>query len=143
MAAGAGEALDESATGCDAGGAFAADRILTFPHGLIGFPDARRFALLASDRPASPFRSLACLDVPGLRFVVCEPASVGTTYGPELRAEDAAVLVIVTVPGDGRPMTANLMAPLVVDGRTGRGRQVVLDGGCYSTRHPLPSAPGP
>ena len=49
------------------------ERVLVFPDGLIGFGDARRFALLETGRPASPFHHLACLDVPDLGFVVCDP----------------------------------------------------------------------
>ena len=127
-----------------------ADRVLEFPDGLIGFPGARRFALLEPSRPGSPFRCLACVDVPEIRFVVCEPLLFGAGYAaslplpPDLPREEAAVLVIVTVPADGREMTANLMAPIIIDCRSRRGRQLVLEGGPYSTRHPLlPAAPGP
>ena len=125
-----------------------ADRVLEFPDGLIGFPGAHRFALLESSRPGSPFRCLACLDLPEIRFVVCEPAMFGSGFvaslplPADLPRGDAAVLVIVTVPADGRDMTANLMAPIIIDCRSRRGRQLVLEGGPYSTRHPLlPATP--
>jgi len=38
-------------------------------------------------------------------------------------------------------MTANLMAPLLVDCRSGRGRQVVLDTGRHPIRYPLLAPP--
>ena len=125
-----------------------ADRVLTFPDGLIGFREARRFALLESTRPESPFRCLVSLDVPELGFVVCDPVRLWPGYGadlptPEGAVEDWAVLAIVTVPGKAQEMTANLMAPLVVDCRSRTGRQVVLDTGRYSTRHTLLPAAGP
>jgi flagellar assembly factor FliW len=34
-------------------------------------------------------------------------------------------------------MTVDLLAPLVIDWATRTGRQIVLDSGRYSTRHPL------
>jgi flagellar assembly factor FliW len=43
----------------------------------------------------------------------------------------------VTIPKNPLEMTANLMAPLVVDCRSRVGRQLVLDTGRFSTRHPL------
>jgi flagellar assembly factor FliW len=119
-----------------------ADRVLHFPEGLIGFPGARRFALLDSTRPGSPFRRLLCLDDPELGFVVCDPASLWPGYAAALPpyeggAENLAVLALVTIPQKPMEMTANLMAPLVVDPRTRVGRQLVLDTGRLSTRHPI------
>lgn len=120
-----------------------ADRVLSFPDGLVGFRDARRFALLDSNRPESPFRCLVCLDFPELGFVVCDPTRLWAGYAADLplpedaRVEDQAVLAIVTVPPDPTAMTVNLLAPLVVDCTTRVGRQLVLDTGRYSTRHSL------
>jgi flagellar assembly factor FliW len=120
-----------------------ADRVLQFPEGLIGFRDARRFVLLEPTRPGSPFRCLVSLDVPELSFVVCDPTALWPGYAADLplpasgAAEDQAALAIVTVPQNATEMTANLMAPLVLDSRTRTGRQMVLDSGRYSTRHHL------
>jgi flagellar assembly factor FliW len=120
-----------------------AERVLSFTDGLVGFRDAHRFVLLDSTRPESPFRCLVCLDFPELGFVVCDPTRLWPSYAADLpppesgRAEDQAVLAIVTVPPDPKEMTANLMAPLVVDCTTRTGRQLVLDTGRYATRHPL------
>ncbi len=124
-----------------------ADRVLAFAEGLIGFPTARRFALLDAPRPESPFRCLVCLDLPELGFVVCDPVRLWPDYAADVpvlagsAAGDVAVLAIVTIPHDAREMTANLMAPLAIDSRTRVGRQVVLDIGRYGTRHPLLAPP--
>ena len=118
-----------------------ADRVLNFPEGLIGFREARRFVLLEPTRPGSPFRCLLSLDVPDLSFVVCDPTALWPGYAADLppppdgSAEAQAALAIVTVPQNASEMTANLMAPLVLDSRTRTGRQTVLDTGRYSTRH--------
>jgi len=50
---------------------------------------------------------------------------------------DLAALAIVTVPQNANDMTANLMAPLLLDSRTRTGRQTCMDTGRYSTRHHL------
>jgi len=126
-----------------------AERIIRFPDGLVGFPEARQFVLLESDRAGSPFRYLLCVDLPELGFVVCDAAHVCPGYvadvprPAEVPAEDMAVLALVTVPADARQMTANLMAPLVIDCRSGQGRQLVLDTGRHPIRFPLlaPSSP--
>lgn len=123
-----------------------ADRVLLFDEGLVGFADARRFALLEPSRPGSPFHYLVCLDLPELGFVVADPEVLVPGYRaevpPPLDAEGPlVVLVLVTVPADPLAMTANLMAPLVVDPTTRRGRQLVLDTGRWPTRHPLLARP--
>jgi flagellar assembly factor FliW len=117
-------------------------QVLSFPEGLIGFRDARRFVLLESGRSTSPFRRLVALDVPDLSFIVCDPRRFWPGYEAEVPdgGGDHELLVIVTAPGAARDLTANLMAPLVVDTGSGIGRQLVLDTGRYSTRHPLPPA---
>ncbi len=129
---------------------FALDRVLHFPEGLIGFPAARRFALLESARPGGLFHVLHCLDLPELGFVVCDPGLFWSGYTADLprpddlASEDMAVLAIVTVPQNPVEMTANLMAPLLINLRTRIGVQIVLDTGRYSTRHPvLPPAQQP
>lgn len=118
------------------------ERLLCFPQGLIGFPEARRFALLESNRPNSPFRCLVCLDDPELGFVVCDPDTLRPGYASELPTlggdrSEVAVLAIVTVPANALEMTVNLMAPLVVDCQNRTGHQLVIDTGRYSTRHPI------
>jgi flagellar assembly factor FliW len=117
--------------------------VLAFPDGLVGFPVARRFALVDPARSDSPFRCLASLDVPDLGFLVCEPEALWPGYIAELLLPDGmppaevVVLAIVTVPTDPKAMTANLMAPLVIDCRTRTGRQLVLDTGRFTTRQPV------
>jgi len=119
-----------------------ADRVLWFAEGLVGFPDYHRFVIVEHTRPG-PLRWLLCLDEPELAFAVVDPAEFFPDYRVDaclgLSAEkDVAVFAIVTIPR-AYPvgMSANLMAPVVVDVETRDGRQVILDNGSYSTRHPL------
>ncbi len=128
-----------------------ADRVLTLPDGLVGLPAARRFALLEPTSPGAPFRFMICLDQPDLGFVVCDPEAFLPGYRARLpksagaTREDTAVLTLVTVPADPREMTANLMAPLVIECGSRAGRQFVCDAADLSTRHPLfaPASPQP
>jgi flagellar assembly factor FliW len=115
----------------------AADRVLHFPEGLIGFPRARRFVIL-DHRPGSPFKWMLCLEQPDVAFAVVEPGKMVPDYRAplELAARtlgtdpaDVALFVIVTIPPDPTAMTVNLMAPVVVDLRTRTSRQLVLEDG--------------
>jgi flagellar assembly factor FliW len=122
------------------------EKIITFPYGLPGFEDCRRFVLL--EYPfSSLFRCLQSTDRPEVAFVVADPLNLvadfkvtpGNAGLMEWRQEDPRnikVLVILNIPpGRPRDMTANLMAPLIINMRTRRGRQVVIDRPEYSCRH--------
>jgi flagellar assembly factor FliW len=111
--------------------------VLTFAQGLIGFPAARRFVIL-DHRPGSPFKWMLSLEEPDLAFAVADPAELVRDYRPPLTLAartleadpaDVGVFVILTIPPDPTRMTANLMAPIVVDVRTRRARQLILDEG--------------
>ena len=129
-----------------------ADRILHFAQGLIGFPKARRFVIL-DHRPGSPFKWMLCLELPDVAFAVVEPARMVPDYEPPLELaartlgaapEDVALFVIVTIPSDPTAMTVNLMAPVVVDVRTRKSVQLVLEGArcdpSYRVCAPRPAA---
>jgi flagellar assembly factor FliW len=108
--------------------------------GLIGVPRLRRFVLERGADAAAPFHLLANLDGSGSCLVVCDADALWPEYAAEVRATAgaagaAAVFAIVTArPGT---LTANLIAPLVVDPATGAARQLVLEGSPWGTRHPL------
>ena len=108
--------------------------------GLIGVPRLRRFVLERGSDDTAPFHLLLSLDGTGSCLVVCDANVLWPEYADEVRAASrtagaSAVLAIVTArPG---ALTANLVAPLVVDLVTGSARQIVLDDTAWSTRTPL------
>lgn len=111
--------------------------IITFPEGLLGFENRRRFTLVP--QADTVFAWLQSLDRPDLAFLLLPPAAAFPDYAPLDRVEPGATLwVIVTVP-DGRPrdMTANLLGPLLIDAATRQGRQIVVEGDRFTTRHRL------
>ena len=126
---------------------------LYFAGGLPGFPDARRFVLVRLGDEASPFSVLRSLDDgpddrPGLEFVVTHPAMFFPDYEPEIdddvagrlelkSAEDALLLVIVTVADPVSASTANLLGPIVVNRHTRSAAQAVLGNSGYATREAL------
>lgn len=100
---------------------------ITFPAGLIGFPAAKRFAIVEWGGDDSPFRLLRSLDDEALAFVVVPPELFFPDYEPELEVgDDDVVLVIVTVPDRAQDATANLLGPIVINTRTGAASQAVL-----------------
>ena len=111
--------------------------VIEMTAGLPGFPDARRFVLVEWGEAGSPFSLLRSLDHADLEFLVAAPVVLFPDYEPEVddahadaleltRAEDALVLVLITVTDRAEDATANLLAPIVVNLNTLRAAQVVL-----------------
>ena len=69
----------------------AEDRVITFPKGLLGFPQARRYCLLEPGEDAC-FFWLQSLDEPGLAFVVTDPALFVGDYSVPIRPEQMGEL---------------------------------------------------
>ena len=125
------------------------DRIILFPHGLLGFASQRRYLLADIPGADAAFKLLQSIDDPELSFVVLPlDLSDGPIAGPDLLAarralaiEDAAlaVLAIVTLRAEAERVdfTVNLRAPLLVDTSRRLGYQHVLPDDAYPLRHPL------
>ena len=126
---------------------------LHFASGLPGFPDARRFVLVRIGDELSPFSVLRSLDdtpehPDGIEFVVTHPGLFFPDYEPEIdddianrlelkSADDALLLVIVTVAEPVASSTANLLGPIVVNRHTRAAAQAVLGNSGYATREAL------
>lgn len=120
------------------------ESVLTFPEGIIGFPDEHAFVLI----PHNSGGFLAWLQSarsPDLALPVVSAHAFGDKYpdvpvepaaeaaGLGTNVEDIAVLVVLCAP-QGQPATVNLLAPIVVNVATRRGAQLILDGSRFTTR---------
>lgn len=123
------------------------EKVITFPDGLLGFPELKKFALLEHSDD-TPLHWLVSIDEPELAFVVIEPTTFLGEYKVELTKLDVekleleedtetAVLTIVVIPEDPREMTANIKGPLVINVEKMLGRQVVMDNDEYSVKHKI------
>lgn len=123
-------------------------KVITFAEGLLGFPDARRFALVDAGDDGTYFW-LQSLDDPRLAFLAAVPWAFFPEYEPELSMTDqedlaisdpSDVLVFCLLTITEEAVTANLLGPLVVNAHTRQGRQIVLDNSEFSARVPLAAA---
>ncbi len=124
--------------------------VLEMVQPMLGFPEQRRFALARLD-DTGMVCDLRSLDDDGPSFVVVPPAMFFEDYAPEVHEEVVAalgtehedelfVLVVLTLGDRADDATANLLAPLVVNHRTRRAAQVVLDDLDLPLRAPLTPA---
>lgn len=123
------------------------ENVLTFPSGILGFPESRRYVILDHDT-AVPFKWLQSLDESALAFVIIDPDLVLPAYRVEVSAEaraevqaqgeeELSTAVILTIPSnDPAHITANLRGPLLMNPRTRLCKQLVLSDE-VPTRHPL------
>ena len=121
------------------------DRIITFPHGLLGFPSFTRYALVQAGTE-NYFFWLQSVDEPNLAFIVADPQVFFKDYAVPVRDEMAQELqladpshlqVFVICNKVGEWLTGNLLGPIAVNAQNCVAQQVVLTEKKWTTRQPL------
>ena len=121
--------------------------ILTFDHGIPGFEEEKKFVPLSLGED-SIFQVLQSVDTEGLAFIITSPYAIAenynfeideaTVHGLEIKNEnEVAVYVIVTLKDSLADSTANLKAPIVVNTKNKKAKQVILNDEAYAIRHKL------
>jgi flagellar assembly factor FliW len=127
------------------------EQVLHIPSGLFGFtqeteflllelPSARPMAFLQSIRSSNLcFISLPAQVIEGeYRFSMSGLDLQAFGYSesaPPVMGKDVLCLALLTV-GEGQAVTANLLAPVVIDIARHKGRQVIVNAP-YSHQHPV------
>ena len=122
------------------------ERIITFPNGLLGFPDHTRFALIQTGEE-NYFFWLQSVEDANLAFVVTDPTIFFKDYEVPLReemrqdlelADDASTLQVFVICNKvGDWLTGNLLGPILVNAQNRLAQQVVLTEKKWTTRQPL------
>ncbi len=123
-------------------------KIIRFKDGIPAFEDEHEFVILPYEEE-SPYYFMQSLSSPDLAFLLTIPFLFFNDYTFELDDETINELDIqdsenvfyysmVTIPnGSIRYMTANLLAPIVLNGANMQAKQVVLEKSNYTTKHRL------
>lgn len=125
--------------------------VLSFPYGLPGFLTEKEFAYVVCANEGekdSPFAFLQSLTEPNLTFIVVDPFAYFPDYEFELPDDIAEefglemknppqIISIVSVPEQAEQMTANLLAPVVINRLERTAVQFVLEKSPYTTKHRL------
>lgn len=120
--------------------------ILTFPEGIPGFEDLKKYIIINNPDEENPFDWLQSVDNGDLAFVIINPFFVKPDYDiviPESALEklkikdesDVALYSIVVVPEKLEDMTVNLAGPIIINVRERLGKQIILDDNRYITKH--------
>lgn len=127
--------------------AYSEEEIITFPRGLVGFENLRRFLILTYEQ-FKPLKYLQSLDDPYFSFVLANPQILDPSYSFSLSPEDCRDLdlpegggvllyIIVNLPPDPEGIKGNFYAPLVINSINLKAKQVILSGSSYQPATPI------
>ncbi len=124
------------------------EKIVHFKDGIPAFEEEHEFIIVPYDSE-SPYYFMQSLATPDLAFLITVPFIFFPDYEFELddvvqheldikEQDDMLIYVLITIPGGKiEDMTANLMAPVVLNKENMQAKQVVLDRSRYTTKHRL------
>ena len=127
---------------------YAPEDVFEFTWGLPGFPGLHRWiALTLASQPN--FVWLQSLDDLTVAVPTADPYAIFDTYAPRIPASaiaaleiadpsDFTMLCVVVVTPQAEDMTMNLLAPILLNLKTRRGRQVALESSSYSVKTSIP-----
>jgi flagellar assembly factor FliW len=121
--------------------------VLTFQKGIPGFPSEKQFALLPLSED-DIFYVMQSIPTPGLAFVLSSPFNFFGEYDFDLEEtviaeldleseNDVLVYSILTIQDPFEKTTANLQAPIIINSKNRRAKQVILYNEQYNTKHPI------
>lgn len=123
------------------------DDLLLMPLGLVGMPHLTQFLILDFEKDHA-FKALISTEEPGINFLISDPRNFRADFDnrflePTREAlkveaeEEFAVFVLCTWRGKFESTTGNLLGPIVVNARTRKAMQVILESGSYTTHEML------
>ena len=124
------------------------EKIVHFKQGIPAFEEEHEFLIIPYEEK-SPYFFLQSLTSPDLAFLMTMPFLFFSDYEFEIDDEterqlgiqqqsDILVYALLTIPqGRVKDMTANLMAPIVLNQKTMQAKQLVLERSRYTTKHRL------
>ncbi|KKC30428.1 flagellar assembly protein FliW [Caldanaerobacter subterraneus subsp. pacificus DSM 12653] len=122
--------------------------VIYFEEGIPGFEELHNFLIIGDEEEDMPFKWLQSIDDTDIAFVIIDPRVFKPNYTfeideelkEELQIEDInhlLIYVIVVIPNEIEKMTANLKAPIIINAKNNRGKQVILDNEEYLIKHPI------
>ena len=129
------------------------ESVVTFPEGIPGLSGAQSFVILRSDE-MEPIAVLQSIDDEHVSLPVIPVHAVDDDYclalsesdratlgaNSEIEASALVCLAVMVLPGADNPAACNLLAPIVINPASMRGKQVIQLGSGYSALAPLEAA---
>ena len=124
------------------------EKVVTFENGIPAFAEENEFVILPYEEE-SPYYFMQSLKTPELAFILTIPFLFFPDYQIEIDDEsikeldiknqdNVAIYSLVTIPnGSLRYMTANLLAPVVLNTENMKAKQIIMEKSNYKTKHRL------
>ncbi len=123
----------------------AEDKIINFVQGPLAFEDYKKFFIIDPEENDFPFKLLQSAEEESLGFILTDPFTFKPDYDIELnedvlqeleieKPEDILVFVFLVIPDKVEDISANLVAPIIINAEKRLAKQVILDGTDYETK---------
>jgi len=124
------------------------DKIIYFNDGIPGFPELKKYLLMMDNEDNSPFYWLQSIEDTDIAFVMIDIFRFIPNYSPKLPKEelneigqynegDLLIYTIAVIPENPKKMTVNLKAPIIINTKNNKGRQIIADNDDYSIKYYL------
>lgn len=124
------------------------DNIINFEEGVLGFESVKEFVIIDNPDAENPFKWLQSVDEPSLAFVIINPFLFINNYEFDIpnkvtkeleldNHEDVIVYSIAVVTEDIKNMTLNLKAPIIINAKNNRSRQIILQKDEYPLKYKI------
>ncbi len=123
-------------------------KVIYFENGILGFEECKKYTILYDDEDGKrpDISWLQSLDEVALAIPIISPFLAKTDYNPdiedellkslgELKDDNLAVFVSITVPNDIEKITANLKAPFIINTTERKGVQVIVENPDYEVKY--------
>ena len=126
------------------------NEVITFPQGIFGFENNKKFIIIRFDNEDNSILCLQSTEEEQLAFVLINPFYLDMDYKPELteidykdikanEESDLSFYTICVVRENFEESTVNLKCPVIVNCDTRIAKQVILDSNDYSMRQTVGS----
>lgn len=127
---------------------YSEEELIVFEKPILGFNKEKLFLQIQRE-DSLPFTWLQSVLSPELAFMIIDPFLIFNNYTFEIsdedkkmieldKPEDALVFSIVSIPSDNpKKITANLLAPIVLNIKNKKAAQIILKSEKFSTKTPL------
>lgn len=124
------------------------DRLIFFEEGIFGFEEYKEFVILYDgdeNSSNSSFCWLQSTEEANLVLPMIDPSLFFPDYNPEVSGElvsrigepieeDLSLFTVVVVPDDISKMTTNLMAPIIINKKTRKAIQLIVEDEIYDIK---------
>lgn len=124
----------------------AEDKVINFVQGPLAFEEYKKFAIIEPEEKGFPFKMLQSMEEESLSFILTDPFIFKEDYDIELpedvlveleieKPEDILVYVLLVIPDKVEDISANLVAPIIINVEKRLAKQVILETTNYETKY--------